>query len=141
MESDMVGKMVMITDVHEGDARYMYRDKMIGMVVKVIRVYRKFEGDWYGMNTNRYQSQWTKIYGDKDGGYGSDTWDHYGVRIKVLSSDPKVCLDVDSSTAKRMRKYLDDDTICCEELKGTVYHWSIYRHVEMMDKHLESRLL
>jgi len=51
------------------------------------------------------------------------------------------CLDVDSSTAKRMRKYLDDDTICCEELKGTVYHWSIYRHVEMMDKHLESRLL
>jgi len=49
------------------------------------------------------------------------------------------CLDVDGSTAKRMRKYLDSDTLLCEELEGTVYHWSIYRHVEMMDKHLESR--
>ena len=88
MESDMVGKMVMITDVHKGDARYMYRDKMIGMVVKVIEVYRKFEGDWYGMNTNCYPSQFTKIYGDKGGGGGYAAWSHYGIKVKVLSNDP-----------------------------------------------------
>ena len=88
MESDMVGKMVMITDVHEDDARHMYRDKMIGMVVKVIRVYRKFEDDWYGMETSRYQSQFTKIYGDKGGEGGYAAWAHYGIKVKVLSNDP-----------------------------------------------------
>jgi len=88
MESDMVGKMVMITDVHESDARYMYRDKMIGMVVKVTSVCHNFEGDWYGMDTSRYESQYLKVYGGDGGGGSTKAWSHYGIKVKVLSNDP-----------------------------------------------------
>jgi len=89
MESDIVGKMVMITDVHESDARHMYKSAMIGMVVKVIRVCRKHGDGWYGMNTSRYPSQFTKLYGDDCGRDIDGTWSHYGIKVKVLSSDPK----------------------------------------------------
>ena len=43
-------------------------------------------------------------------------------------------LDVDSSMSKRIEKYITADF---DTGKGWT-HWSTYRHVEIMDKHLNS---
>jgi len=43
-------------------------------------------------------------------------------------------LDVDMSMSKRIEKYVDNDM---DDSENHV-HWSTYRHVEMMDKHIET---
>ena len=81
---DLTGKMVRITDIGNRDSRYSRKDKMIGMIGKVIKQFHHDDG-WFHGEITSYPSQKVKIYG---GNYYNwplnDKMIHYNIKVEEI---------------------------------------------------------